>query len=316
MAVRRRLSTQDHGAPGWWFITCVCADRSSLLGEVHADGAVVTSQIGDLVCGAWSAITRVRPWIVLDRFVVMPDHVHGLLRVGDAPPGSAVPLSVVVNGFKGAVTRLARDHQLITRSTTLWQRSFDARPLPNDNSVARARRYIVENPLRAASAMPVLGTPTNPAAAQRAADCPDRIVRNAVVPAAAQRAADCPDRIVRNAVVPAAAHRAADCPDSIARNAVVPAAAYRAADCPNATAADCPDSIVRNAVVPAAAYRAADCPNATAADCPDSIARNAVVPAAAYRAADCPNATAADRSDSIVRNAVAPAAAQRAADSR
>jgi putative transposase len=296
MAVRRRLSTQDHGAPGWWFITCVCADRSSLLGEVHADGAVVTSQIGDLVCGAWSAITRVRPWIVLDRFVVMPDHVHGLLRVGDAPPGSAVPLSVVVNGFKGAVTRLARDHQLITRSTTLWQRSFDARPLPNDNSVARARRYIVENPLRAASAMPVLGTPTNPAAAQRAADCPDRIVRNAVVPAAA--------------------HRAADCPDSIARNAVVPAAAYRAADCPNATAADCPDSIVRNAVVPAAAYRAADCPNATAADCPDSIARNAVVPAAAYRAADCPNATAADRSDSIVRNAVAPAAAQRAADFR
>jgi putative transposase len=296
MVVRRRLSTQDHGAPGWWFITCVCADRSSLLGEVRADGAVVTSQIGDLVCGAWSAITRVRPWIVLDRFVVMPDHVHGLLRVGDAPPGSAVPLSVVVNGFKGAVTRLARDHQLITRSTTLWQRSFDARPLPNDNSVARARRYIVENPLRAASAMPVLGTPTNPAAAQRAADCPDRIVRNAVVPAAA--------------------HRAADCPDSIARNAVVPAAAYRAADCPNATAADCPDSIVRNAVVPAAAYRAADCPNATAADCPDSIARNAVVPAAAYRAADCPNATAADRSDSIVRNAVAPAAAQRAADSR
>jgi putative transposase len=296
MAVRRRLSTQDHGAPGWWFITCVCADRSPLLGEVHADGAVVTSQIGDLVCGAWSAITRVRPWIVLDRFVVMPDHVHGLLRVGDAPPGSAVPLSVVVNGFKGAVTRLARDHQLITRSTTLWQRSFDARPLPNDNSVARARRYIVENPLRAASAMPVLGTPTNPAAAQRAADCPDRIVRNAVVPAAA--------------------HRAADCPDSIARNAVVPAAAYRAADCPNATAADCPDSIVRNAVVPAAAYRAADCPNATAADCPDSIARNAVVPAAAYRAADCPNATAADRSDSIVRNAVAPAAAQRAADFR
>jgi putative transposase len=246
MAVRQRLSTQDHGAPGWWFITCVCADRSPLLGEVHADGAVVTSQIGDLVCGAWSAITRVRPWIVLDRFVVMPDHVHGLLRVGDAPPGSAVPLSVVVNGFKGAVTRLARDHQLITRSTTLWQRSFDARPLPNDNSVARARRYIVENSLRAASAMPVLGTPTNPAAAQRAADCPDRIVRNAVVPAAAYRAADCPTA------------PAADCPDSIARNAVVPAAAYRAADCPNATAADRSDSIVRNAVAPAAAQRAAD----------------------------------------------------------
>ena len=193
MAARRRLPPHDHGAPGWWLITCVCADRGAMLGDVHADGGFAASQIGDLVWGAWSGITRVRPWILADQFVVMPDHVHGLLHVTDTPLGAAVPLSIVVNGFKGTVTRLARDHRLLSRSTILWQRSFDARLLTNDNAVARARRYIIENPQRAAAGLPVGGAATHPAAAHRAADPPDLSGTNAGVPAAAHRAADCLD---------------------------------------------------------------------------------------------------------------------------
>ena len=191
MSARGRLSPQDDGGPGWWFITCVCVDRASLLGVIHADGAVVTSPIGDLVCGAWSGITRVRPWITVDQMVVMPDHVHGLLCIGDAPPGSATSLSQVVNGFKGAVTRLAREHQLLPRSTVLWQRSFDARLLTSPNAVARARRYILDNPRRAVSAMSTQRFSTQPAAAQRAADPRVSTDADGQPPAAAQRAAEC-----------------------------------------------------------------------------------------------------------------------------
>jgi putative transposase len=196
MAKPRRFQDRDYSAPGWYFVTCVCAGRAGVLGKLSADGRIILSQIGDLATTCWDAIGIVRPWISVDRFVIMPDHMHGLLRVGHAPPGCAVALHVVVNGFKGAVTRSARKHQVLSPTSCLWQRSYDVRPLLNQDAVVRARRYITDNPVRASA---------------RSADCA----------AAAYRAAD------RSTVADGATttSRAADCSTGVAA-----AAAYRAAD--------------------------------------------------------------------------------------
>lgn len=75
-------------------------------------------------------------------FVVMPDHCHWLLRLGDIKP-----LGVVVNNVK---SRSARQINRCSGTTgRVWQRGFYDRGIRSDEDIVTIARYIVANPLRA-----------------------------------------------------------------------------------------------------------------------------------------------------------------------
>lgn len=78
------------------------------------------------------------PAVALDAFVVMPNHIHGILWLSRA--GHAPPLHRVVGSFKSAASR-ATGH-------SLWQRSFYDRVVRNDEELRALREYVEENPLR------------------------------------------------------------------------------------------------------------------------------------------------------------------------
>lgn len=83
-----RLPTYDYAQPGAYFVTLVTHARECLFGEVN-DGEIRLNVLGQVVAQEWRRTTEVRREVVLDVFVVMPNHVHVIVFVGAhgcAPP--------------------------------------------------------------------------------------------------------------------------------------------------------------------------------------------------------------------------------------
>ncbi|MEY2151922.1 transposase [Rhodanobacter sp. 115] len=81
-------------------------------------------------------------------WVLMPDHWHGLLQLGNEP------LARVINRFKANVTRAL--HASSVTNQRVWDRSFHDHALRADEDVRRIARYIVANPIRAGLAKSAL----------------------------------------------------------------------------------------------------------------------------------------------------------------
>jgi REP element-mobilizing transposase RayT len=87
-----RLKGYDYTQPGAYFVTICTYDREGLFGHV-VDGHMVLNACGEMVRACWREIPDHFPHVALDAFVVMPNHVHGILWiVGDVGARHAVPL--------------------------------------------------------------------------------------------------------------------------------------------------------------------------------------------------------------------------------
>ncbi|HOK89274.1 MAG TPA: transposase, partial [Candidatus Hydrogenedentes bacterium] len=73
-----RLQGYDYTQPGAYFITICTANRKCLFGEV-VDCQMRLNETGRIVRDEWLQTAALRPGVVLDAFVVMPNHVHGII---------------------------------------------------------------------------------------------------------------------------------------------------------------------------------------------------------------------------------------------
>lgn len=84
-----RLRGYDYARPGAYFVTICTYQRECLLGEIR-DGQMILNAYGRIVHEEWYKTATVRPYVALDAFVVMPNHLHGIViiteRRGTAPP--------------------------------------------------------------------------------------------------------------------------------------------------------------------------------------------------------------------------------------
>ncbi|HMP75329.1 MAG TPA: hypothetical protein PKE12_03435 [Kiritimatiellia bacterium] len=146
----------DYTAPGWYFIT-INTHRGRALFGVIANGQIVLSAAGRVVAEEWFKSAIIRPGIELDEFVVMPNHVHGLVRLPEGrpagrpcspcspcgpPPGS---LGAFVAGFKGAAGR-AINAARGTPGAVVWHRNYWDVIVPDARALENIRHYIRENP--------------------------------------------------------------------------------------------------------------------------------------------------------------------------
>ncbi|HET7010694.1 MAG TPA: hypothetical protein VFI11_07970, partial [Anaerolineales bacterium] len=74
-----RLRGYDYTQPGAYFVTVCCDQRQCVLGEILADGALCPSPLGLVVHDVWKTIPDHFPSVRLGPFVVMPNHIHGIL---------------------------------------------------------------------------------------------------------------------------------------------------------------------------------------------------------------------------------------------
>ena len=73
-----RLPEYDYSQPGAYFVTILVKDRQCIFGEIF-DGDVHLSAEGKIVEQIWKQIPQHHENVELDVFVVMPNHLHGII---------------------------------------------------------------------------------------------------------------------------------------------------------------------------------------------------------------------------------------------
>lgn len=137
----------DYGADGWYFVTTCTAGRRPLFARVDG-GRLRLTPVGEIVAEVWQRTPKVDPHVTLDRYVVMPDHVHGIVVLDgvNATREGSRTLSTIVGTFKSAASRAIRKEILIVGP--IWQRSYHDRIIRSSGELSRIRWYIEMNPSR------------------------------------------------------------------------------------------------------------------------------------------------------------------------
>ena len=81
-----RLDNWDYRRSAWYFLTICTADRRPYFGTIQ-DGIMGLSQAGCVAAQEWRRTPAVRPYVRLDAWIVMPNHVHGILGLTTESPG-------------------------------------------------------------------------------------------------------------------------------------------------------------------------------------------------------------------------------------
>ena len=137
---RLRLAGFDYSQAGAYFVTICARNHQRLFGEI-ADGQMRCNRRGSIVAACWDAIPGHFGHVTIDAFVVMPNHIHGVLLFVDAVgAGHARPLPVVVGSFKSAASRLI--------GANIWQRNYWEHIIRSNRELDSIRDYIEDNPLR------------------------------------------------------------------------------------------------------------------------------------------------------------------------
>jgi len=155
-----RLPGYDYARPGAYFITIVTHRRFELFGRI-VDGEMQVFGAGKLAQACWGQIPEHFKHAGLGSFVVMPNHIHGILVLdGDmtaprrgtiyrAPtrafgkPGKAT-IPTIVATYKAAVTR--QIHLQTGHTDKIWQRNYYEHVIRNEAEWQRLHAYIEGNP--------------------------------------------------------------------------------------------------------------------------------------------------------------------------
>ena len=154
-----RLKGYDYSLPGGYFITLVVYQRACVLGEV-VNGAMTLSPFGQIVRDAWAWLESQYPTIQLDEFCIMPNHLHGILFIGEQTsrvetnPGRGgsrtAPTGKTLGGLIGAFKTVSTKQVNLLRNTPgvpLWQRNYYEHIIRDEAGLSNARAYIRANPL-------------------------------------------------------------------------------------------------------------------------------------------------------------------------
>jgi REP element-mobilizing transposase RayT len=156
-----RLPNRDYSANGWYFITICTHQRQHFFGDV-VNGQMYYSPIGEIAQKYWSDIPNHFDFVYLDVYVIMPNHIHGIIVINrtnpcrdvacyvstDRSPMSDISpdpgsLGAIVRSHKSAVTRWCNKNG---HNYFKWQPRFYEHIIRADGSLNRIRQYIINNP--------------------------------------------------------------------------------------------------------------------------------------------------------------------------
>ena len=141
-----RLAGFDYASCGVYFITVCTAGKCCILSEIlptfdMAEPCEIRlTAIGREVEKAINAIGEHYESVTVDRFVIMPNHIHLLLRIAAPENGRNVSVHSVIGSLKRAVTRSV--------SRPIWQKGFYDHVIRNPRDHAEHWKYIDANPMR------------------------------------------------------------------------------------------------------------------------------------------------------------------------
>ncbi len=171
-----RLKGYDYSQAGGYFVTIVIQNRECLFGDV-VDGEMMLNELGKILLLTWNDLPSHNQHIILDEFVIMPNHIHGIIFInvgtdsniagadsnivgaGSKPapmepaPMEPAPmvkkhhgLSEIVRQFKTFSARRINKHRG-TPGAPVWQRNYWEHIIRDELELNRIRGYITNNPL-------------------------------------------------------------------------------------------------------------------------------------------------------------------------
>jgi putative transposase len=146
-----RLRGYDYRQPGAYFVTINIQDALPLLGSIIA-GAMEYSPAGVMVAAQWQALIGRFAQVGLDAWVIMPNHLHGIVLLHGDAAQPAPPLGRVVGAFKSLTTHAyiegVERQGWPTFPGRLWQRSYYEHIVRDEQALQAIRTYIEQNPQR------------------------------------------------------------------------------------------------------------------------------------------------------------------------
>ena len=167
-----RLSDYDYSKNGLYFITICTKNRECIFGEIK-NHEMIISEIGQIVNNCWNDIPQHFSQASLHEFVIMPDHIHGIIEINlvganhyspltnhyspstnhyspfnnskrannDLPQrGTSQTIGSIVRGFKIGVTKQI--------GFSPWQRNYYEHIIRSELEYLKIANYIIENPLK------------------------------------------------------------------------------------------------------------------------------------------------------------------------
>ena len=179
-----RLKGYDYSQAGLYFITICCEDRICRFGNI-VDGEMILNGYGQIAHDEWMKTPQLRPQIELNAFIVMPNHIHGILKINEIGRGElnspAINMVVVetdicdtvqrnntdvcatslrspsnnigaiVRGYKSSVTKQINaminvKNDVHNPCIKLWQRNYHEHIIRDKKSYRNIANYITNNP--------------------------------------------------------------------------------------------------------------------------------------------------------------------------
>ncbi len=162
-----RLQGYDYSQNGLYFVTICTHDRLPIFGTI-SNGEMTLSSIGQIAYTEWFNTAQIRPEIQLHEFIVMPNHIHGIIEItsmethspdrldaGNNPIESNHQISIavksrlgnVVKGYKSAATKQINrlpEYQ----GAAVWQRNYYEHIIRHQGAYQNITAYIQSNPQR------------------------------------------------------------------------------------------------------------------------------------------------------------------------
>ncbi len=153
-----RLQNWDYSSNGAYYITICTKNRECLFGNIVA-GKMTLNDLGEIVNQCWFDLPNHYGNCKLDEFVIMPDHIHGIIIIDNdhgsihveaglkpASTNKRHGLFEIVRGFKTFSSRKINKMQNLFYFQ--WQRDYFEHIIRNENELNRIRAYIINNPFK------------------------------------------------------------------------------------------------------------------------------------------------------------------------
>jgi putative transposase len=168
-----RLRNYDYSQKGIYFVTICCRNKESLFGKIINE-LMIFNDMGKIADQYWQEIPQHYPNVYLDEYIIMPNHIHGILIIeqqavgandhspydhfpkklslsqhcwaNNYPPlryGTSKTIGAIIRGYKIGVTKWFRKN---TNNYLVWQRNYYEHIIRNEKSLEQIRRYIINNP--------------------------------------------------------------------------------------------------------------------------------------------------------------------------
>ena len=141
-----RLQGYDYTQLGAYFVTICTYQKQCLFGEITNE-EMYPNLCGQVVIGCWKNLSSYFPHIQLDEFVLMPNHWHGIIMIGEYKGNILPTLGTIIRNFKSISARKINQINQLS-GTPIWQRNYYEQIIRDEVALQNIREYILMNPSR------------------------------------------------------------------------------------------------------------------------------------------------------------------------